>query len=154
MQRELDEFAEFFDGPLSQEEQELIKQLKERESGYKGDEAQRSGRYDEEEEEEMFEDEEIMYRIDGDYPQHEEDGFDEYSPDKSPEIKVTSHPVSQTASDFISATLRSSSTKLKTHQSKNTRSTTTKSCRTSRTCSTMTKSSGRSGTMTMSDNKS
>jgi hypothetical protein len=32
MQQELDEFAEFFDGPLSQEEQELIKQLKARES--------------------------------------------------------------------------------------------------------------------------
>ena len=32
MQDELDEFAEFFDGPLSQEEQELIKQLKARES--------------------------------------------------------------------------------------------------------------------------
>ena len=32
MQRELDDFAEFFDGPLSEEEQDLIKQLKERES--------------------------------------------------------------------------------------------------------------------------
>lgn len=32
MQQELDEFAEFFDGPLSPEEQELIKQLKARES--------------------------------------------------------------------------------------------------------------------------
>lgn len=102
----------------------------------------------------MFEDEEIMYQIDGDYPQNEEVGFDEYSPDKSPEIKVTSHPVSFMASDFISATLRLSSTKLKTHQSKNTRSTTTKSCRTSRTCSTTTKSSVRSGTMTTSGNKS
>lgn len=32
VQRELDEFAEFFDGPLSNEEQELIKQLKLREN--------------------------------------------------------------------------------------------------------------------------
>ena len=31
MQQELDEFAGYFDGPLSQEEQELIKQLKQNE---------------------------------------------------------------------------------------------------------------------------
>lgn len=32
MQQELDDFAEFFDGPLSEEEQDLIKQLKQRET--------------------------------------------------------------------------------------------------------------------------